>query len=513
MPFNAEVDTSGIPPDVLAKLEAMVKDLPYPACLTDDETKEKLKRYKLHDTRDTAKLFVALQLEKYTDAFNDEGYDDPAILKSMPKEHFDEACEDCKMLPGHKHKLQFWRDGLIKVVAPTEYAGVRKCTGEVIFSRDGVTSDPDQPPLLVCMYGTPNNKETGRKQLEPLTVGARAFGYDALVLDHSVVMEDKYASWEEYVARLVEMVNQARGGRTCVIFAHSYSNVSAYAVAQALGPDCEKLYACGGRPPHIVPATIDEVWGVSSKEAYEKLTFNEQGAKGAQAWGGKKDHNGTLVINTLGAHADKSPANMTRIGEMAVACYCPPALEPKTSAETAKLWGVSGKDAPKLTAEVLALAGGAERPKGETPGKMARWAELTSGGFTMHTFDGVEHCELVDPDPRTKAIGPAFQLVLADLKKRAADAGAFKGGKVHATSAPTGGAAPSKPAPVVPASPAARPGSALPATPVQPAMIAGKVAELERSVEKMAVSVEKQGQELAEQKAMLKKVASAVNVQ
>ena len=57
-------------------------------------------------------LFEQLKLsEDYAKAFDDEGYDDPRVVKSMPQDEFEEVCTTAKMKKGHLKKLQLWKDG------------------------------------------------------------------------------------------------------------------------------------------------------------------------------------------------------------------------------------------------------------------------------------------------------------------------------------------------------------------------------------------------------------------
>ena len=93
-------------------------------------------------------------------------------------------------------------------------------------------------------------------------------------------------------------------------------------------------------------------------------------------------------------------------------------MEPKYTSDIVALWGEDGEKAPKASADLMAIAGAAEQPAGETPKKMERWAELTSGKFEFVVLEGVEHAMLVDTDKKAQAPGRAISLVLEDLRKR-----------------------------------------------------------------------------------------------
>ena len=72
-------------------------------------------------------LFERLQLKQYCDAFNEEGWDDPDIIKTLEDDEFEKLClEDFKMKKGHYRKLKMWKEedeSLNKSVLPVAGAG------------------------------------------------------------------------------------------------------------------------------------------------------------------------------------------------------------------------------------------------------------------------------------------------------------------------------------------------------------------------------------------------------
>ena len=102
-----------------------------PPALTDDEVREKLKRVPAIEVKNMSTLFSSLHLDmSVCKGFEEEGYDDPQILKECPESDLDEVAAATNMKPGHILRLKCWLQGLIVCVSETEYVVVHRYSGE-----------------------------------------------------------------------------------------------------------------------------------------------------------------------------------------------------------------------------------------------------------------------------------------------------------------------------------------------------------------------------------------------
>ena len=343
-----------------------------------------------HMERLTARL-ATIGLEKYADAFADEGYDDFDVLAKETEAERKTVCGDIGMAAEDIPKFLSLFEPAAKAAAP----------------------------LLVACYGAPNTIQQGRDQLAELIKGAEAMGLATLVLDASANMKPVPSTWDAYVALLLELINKASSEEQRIfVFGFSWGTSAAYAVAEKLGARCEKLYVTGGRAPHITPGGVTDVWGVQTRKEYLEMPKAEAGKGWKRGFGGARDDiAGTWVLNQMGdTPIEQWPSWLNDVYLQSLKTF--DGVEPKYTSDIVALWGEDGEKAPKASADLMAIAGAAEQPAGETPKKMERWAELTSGKFEFVVLEGVEHAMLVDTDKKAQTPGRAISLVLEDLRKR-----------------------------------------------------------------------------------------------
>ena len=355
-----------------------------------------------------AAALKTVDLEKYAEKLDEEGYDDWEVLSK--EEDKKSIADDVGMSEEEAAKF--------------------------IALFESSASSTTAKPLLLAMYGAPNTAEQGRGQLKALCDGVKeAYGMDSLVLDVAANYEPMPSTWELYIEKLVSLVDAASTSKEqkLIVFCYSFSAPSAYCLTVALGARVIKFFPCGCRPPTLPSmATINGVWGVSTREdlrtsfeAPEKMkrVFTDGGGTPPNtiypAWGGiKMDYMGNRVLKAItdAEAAGSGPAWVKSLQDLVKRLYCD-SLEPKTAIDIAAMFGEEGEKATKVSCDIVAICGGGETPRGEDPPKMARWAELTTGSFTLEVIEGGEHSELVDNNLKTKALAKGYAAVIEALKK------------------------------------------------------------------------------------------------
>ena len=345
-------------------------------------------------------------LEKYAEKLDEEGYDDWEVLSK--EEDKKSIADDVGMSEEEANKF-------------------------IALFESARSSTPK--PLLLAMYGAPNSAEQGRGQLKALCDGVKeAYGMDSLVLDMAANYEPMPLTWELYIEKLVSLVDAASTSKEqkLIVFCYSFSAPSAYCLTVALGARVIKFFPCGCRPPHLPSmATMNGVWGVTSRENLrtffdepEKrdtlVKFTDGGGDVYPAWSGTKmEYMGNRVLKAVSDSQKPGatiPGWVKPLHELVKRTYCD-SLEPKTAIEIAAMFGEEGEKATKVSCDIVAICGGGETPRGEDPPKMARWAELTTGSFTLEVIEGGEHAELVDNNLKTKALAKGYAAVIEALKK------------------------------------------------------------------------------------------------
>lgn len=359
-----------------------------------------------------SEMLGRVNLGQYSQAFEEEGYDDWDLLTNETEASRATICEDAGMSAEEAALFQ----SLFKAKS-----------AEPLTERSAEVKKPSNkcPSLLVCSYGNPNDATQGTKQLQPLTNAAASLGIQSLVLHHSVNLDTLPKTWEAYVTQMVEQV-QVWASATAPeapihLFCFSYGGPVMYAVAERLGSRVAKFYAVGCRAPHVASfAVVDDAWQCSNRDEL-RAYFHGQREKGkatnTNPWVGKKmEYMGNRVMAEMGS--DKPAAWLAPLLAHNMAAYCD-GVEPKLAAEIRALWGDDGEKAAKLTTPILAIAGDADLA--ETPARMERWRELTSSVFELKVIEGAEHQELIDTNMKTKEIGKGVQVVIDDLAKCVGD--------------------------------------------------------------------------------------------
>lgn len=129
-------------------------------------------------------------------------------------------------------------------------------------------------PVLVAFWGSGSTMEVSRNLVSPLFDTAREAGIDTqlLYLPHEY---PECSSWDSYVARMLQLIDEGPAGRTRPVFLFGFSSggAPAYAVAHKLGARVIQLVCCGCRPAFNVsakaPAGAEEGFGVVTRSQYQ----------------------------------------------------------------------------------------------------------------------------------------------------------------------------------------------------------------------------------------------------
>ena len=89
----------------------------------------------------------ALQLQMYTEAFRDEGYDDASMIRALGMDELNEVMTETKMLRGHVRKLLAWKDGVLVITGEGEYVTIMPHSEEFIKSAP---PDPEEEARLLA---------------------------------------------------------------------------------------------------------------------------------------------------------------------------------------------------------------------------------------------------------------------------------------------------------------------------------------------------------------------------
>lgn len=118
-----------------------LKAMKNPEGLTRAEQIERMKAFTEVDLKDFDFFMRALQLQMYTEAFRDEGYDDAYMIRSLGEEELNEVMAETKMLRGHQRKLLAWKDGVLVITGEGEYVTIMPHSEEFIKSAP---PDPEE---------------------------------------------------------------------------------------------------------------------------------------------------------------------------------------------------------------------------------------------------------------------------------------------------------------------------------------------------------------------------------
>ena len=280
-------------------------------------------------------------------------------------------------------------------------------------------------PVLVCLYSSGLEPQTGRELLAPvMNLAAKGplpgcNGSDAmstLVLD----LPDKaphgsrsLRSYEEYISSLIDEIDAApeRRGRPLILVAHSLGAFAAYRIACRLGERVRHLTLVTVRAPLAVSA-LDEIFPGVPAERVAELTDEALLAGFANAWSSKNLSMYVGRPTTAWAPAVRSAVAMLRAqfldpatGYLGIRRQYAAAGAPLPFAQVAVEYAATAAPLPlaqvaveyaataaplplaQVVAPILCICSGREPPQGETAEKMQAWAELTTARMELVVVD------------------------------------------------------------------------------------------------------------------------------
>merc|ERR1712039_141569 len=198
-------------------------------------------------------------------------------------------------------------------------------------------------------------------------------------------------------------------GRQLLFFTHSVGSLYAYFMIKRLGDRVLKFYPVAARPP-LKGAMVD-AWGIDTREKLAKFDDAKILKGMLNTW------SNDFLEMFRGKPAEQLPPMAKEVLDFVRRQFCSPFM-PIGPKDLKALKDKRPAAFGPLAVPVLAIAGGKEQKLGETPAKVKKWGDVTSGKFDMKVIEGADHYSLLMETKADKdSCVEVHKLVAEDMKQ------------------------------------------------------------------------------------------------